>query len=678
MKITSDKIPDKNDDLLGRKEFAKEIVNALLAYSKKNTDGITISITGEWGSGKSTLLHYLKNYLEKTADKSSIKIIDFNPWIFYKQGNIREAFLIHFALALNDFKTKASDISKKVKDFVSAFRFLKNISAVAGNIQDGLEKTLNNFSKNDSIPQIKEEIEKALLKRNQKIFILIDDVDRLTQSEILELLQIVSLVMNFSNVYYILAFDKEIILNAINKEYGNRGLDYLEKIIQVDYSIPLIKKERLDTLFFKMLAEISTDYKILFDNTTIKSLWNYHGLADYFTTIRDFKRFFNSLIFRLPVIANDINTSDFLAIEAIRLFDNDSYNLFYSFYNMNLRRRDMPPLIFKEEQLKQFRQPAIDIVKALSPKSAADYMRTDANLKRIYDPQYFERYFSLLRNENDISDRTLKEFMERPVSREQILKEATKLGKIKNLLKRLNDDEIGTHFPSYEYDVVEAVILFFNNHPAEFEKNPDKVSDVIINLICCSKEKDQFIRQFFLSFEGNNTYPNIIRIYFFHYMRMFIKENRSFRSSHYEFDAYYKKNYENIWQGFSKEFQKTSFAILEKKYTIECPFIKFLCLINYAELFPEDYRKQYPTMIQDIEFLLYVLSQFIWIREDFSLVEYRFKYRDVLFPGNLFPEFYHIIKCLNKSEYDMKNQAYIEHFLKINIDNYPEISFPKF
>lgn len=136
MKITSDKIPDKKDDLLGRKEFAAEISNALIAYSKKNTDGITISITGEWGSGKSTLLHYLKDYLKEKGNKNSTKIIEFNPWIFYKEGNIKEAFLIHFALALKDFKTIATDVSKRVRDFVSAFGFLKNISAVAGNIQD--------------------------------------------------------------------------------------------------------------------------------------------------------------------------------------------------------------------------------------------------------------------------------------------------------------------------------------------------------------------------------------------------------------------------------------------------------------------------------------------------------------------------------------------------------------
>lgn len=675
MKISSDKITNENNDLLGRKEFASEIAKALIAYSKKHTDGITISITGEWGSGKSTLLNYLKTELKKGDNKESCKIIEFNPWIFYKEGNIKEAFLIHFALALKDFKSTATDISKRVRDFVSAFGFLKNINALAGNIQEGLEKTLDSISKNDSIPEIKEDIEKALLKSKQKIFILIDDIDRLTQSEILELLQVISLVMNFSNVYYIIAFDKEIVINAINKEYGNRGLDYLEKIIQVDYSIPTIRTEKLETLFFQMLSEMFSEYKISFENSTIKSLWNYHGLAEYFSNMRDFKRFFNSLTFRLPTIANEINVNDFIAIEAIRLFDNEGYKMFYSFYSKNIRRREMGGLIFNKEQFKLFTPPTSDIIRAIFPKSPLDYMRKDTNLKRIYDNAYFERYFSLLRNEKDISEKEFKEFMQSPEARNKILVDAIKFDRIKNLLKRLNDDAIAVHFPNYDYEVVEAIIIFFNNNCFEFEKYNDTISDVIINLICCSEKKNEYIKKFFLSFKGNSSYPNIIRIYFFHYIRMFTKDNRSFGGRHYEFDAYYKENYENIWKGYSKEFKNTASALLEKKYTDECPFSKFLYLVNYAELFPENYIIYQKELNQNIDFVIFMLSQFIWMREDFSLVKYRLKYIDLLFPNNLLSEFYNFIESLDKSKYDEKQQAYIEHFLKLDISNYPEITF---
>lgn len=297
-----------------------------------------------------------------------------------------------------------------------------------------------------------------------------------------------------------------------------------------------------------------------------------------------------------------------------------------------------------------------------------DYLRTDINLKRIHDPAYFERYFSLLKNESDISEKQFKEFMQRPDLRYSILTDAIKFGLMKNLLKRLKDNAIITHFPTYEYDIVETIIIFFNSHPTEFETYSNTVSDAIINLICCTDKKDEFIKKFFLSFKENNSYPNIIRIYFFHYIRIFVKDNRSFGGRHYEFDTYYKNNYEKIWQQFSKEFKNTASAFLEKKYTLNCPFIKFLYIVDYAELFPEDYLIYQKDLTKDIEFLIYILSQFIRIGDDLSLIQYDFRYKDLLFPDNLFHDFFVKIKSLDKSEYNKQQQAYIDHFLKINIE----------
>lgn len=676
MKIASDKVPNEKDDLLGRKKFASELGKELMAYSKKNSDGITISITGEWGSGKSTLLSYLKKELLVDQNKVNNTIIEFNPWIFYKEGNIKEAFLIHFALALKDFKTKTNSISKKVRDFISAFRFLKNINAIAGNAQEGLEKALDYFSKNDSITEIKEEIEKILLKSNKKIFVLIDDIDRLAQPEILQLMQLISLVMNFSNVYYILAFDKEIVVRSIEKEYDERGLDYLEKVIQIDYPLPIIKREKLESLFFQMLSKLSDEYKITFNNNTIRSLWNYHGLGEYFTTIRDFKRFFNSLLFRLPLIAEDINVNDFIAIEAIRIFDNEAYNNFYLIYSTNLRKRDIPEAIFKDEQLKDFRVPASDIIRAVFPKSSLHYMRTDTNLKRIYDSAYFERYFSLLIDENDISEKDFNGFMQSPDARDGILLDAINHDRIENLLKRLTDDSLYMHFQNYDYGLPKTLADFFNNKPTLFEKFSVEVSNSILNLLCCNKNKVDLIKKFFASFLRPALSVSVIHIYFFHYIRLFFKDNRGFPGRVEEFNQYFKDNFQKISDWYLPSFKQTAFSISVETYSLECPFIKLLYFINYAELFPEEYLKYQKHIFSDIHYILFLLSKFVELYEGLELRRYDFHYKDLLFPDNTFIEFYNIVKGLDKTEFNDKQKILIGYFLKIDISEYPKISIP--
>ena len=668
MRVTSDRISDEKGDVLGRKEFAAEISKALILYSKRNTEGITVSITGEWGSGKSSLLQYLKNELKESEHKDFIKVIEFNPWIFYKEGNIKEAFMIHFALALKDFETTRTDIAKKIKNFVSGFRFLKNVNTIAGNVQEGAEKLLEYFADNGSIVEIKEEIDKALYSSDKKIFILIDDVDRLAQAEILELLQVVSLVMNFSNVYYIIAFDKGIVTNAINKECGNRGADYLEKIIQVDYSVPSIRKEKFETLFFEMLVQMTEDYGITFEKSTIKSLWGYHGLSEYFTTVRDLKRFFNSLSFRLPSIANDINVTDFIAIEAIRLFDNEGYNLFYSTYMSNLRKRDVPESIFKEDQLKQFIQTTSDIIKALFPKSTIDATRTNTNQKRIYDSDYFERYFSLLRNDGDVSEKEFNNFMQKPDQRNIILTDLAKQDKTRNLLKRLKDDRIGKHFPEYDYGVVDAIIKYFSSHCTEFEKFDYMVCDAIISLVSSPRKAENYISKFFLSFKDQDATLNIIYIYFFHYIRILKKENRSFDNKHYEFNSYYKENYDEIYSGYIDTFKNAAPSMLEKRYTLDCPYVKYLYVINYAELFPTDYLNYYKELIKDKDFLFYVIRQFVKMGESFSDFRYDLQFKDLIFPNSTFMEMQNFMKNLDTSTIEERQRIYINHFVRIGVN----------
>jgi hypothetical protein len=71
-----------------------------------------------------------------------------------------------------------------------------------------------------------------------------------------------------------------------------------------------------------------------------------------------------------------------------------------------------------------------------------------------------------------------------------------------------------------------------------------------------------------------------------------------------------------------------------------------------------------------------MLTQKIWLGDDLSVVRYDLRYKDTIFPGNTFVEFYDLIKNMDRSDLDDKQQAYIEHFLKIDISNYPELKIP--
>ena len=76
------------------------------------------------------------------------------------------------------------------------------------------------------------EIKKCFESCQQKLVIVIDDIDRLLPDEELLIFQIVKMLADFPNIVYLLAFDKNKVCNDISKTYHFDGNDYLKKIIQ--------------------------------------------------------------------------------------------------------------------------------------------------------------------------------------------------------------------------------------------------------------------------------------------------------------------------------------------------------------------------------------------------------------------------------------------------------------
>lgn len=603
------------EDILGRRLLAEEILNGLWVYSQSNNDGLVFSLTGEWGSGKSTLLTYLTDQLkEKEADY--FKIIDFNPWMFSGEESIKEAFLTQFALGLSEKESKITDISKKVYALAKAFRWLKYVHSVTGKVQEGVEDFLSTLSEKNDISKIKKEIDAILSKKKGKVVIIIDDLDRLMPEQIFEVFQIVSLVANFKNVIYILSFDRQIVVDCIEKKYPKKGLDYLEKIIQVDYELPAILDEKLEDLFKEKINELNKIHKFHFNDDRLRQLWSYHGLKAYFKTIRDFKRFFNSFQFRLGAIKDEVNTVDFLAVEVLRIFDFESYTKFYSFFKENITSVHEPDLGLTDEQFLQISKNANKVIKSLAKyEQTKTYRRYDWNEKRLLDKHYFDRYFSLMVNKKDITENDIISLIERPSERERILINAYKKGKVPNFLSRLSSSSLHISYSEYEYEFIEAIIKIFNKHPELFSQFLDEIIDVIINLLCGPTDRDYNVALFFDSFSHISCQNSIIHMYFFHYMKINVEKNDSFREDYRRiFDDYYKKKIERISQNYLPIFKSSETFYLDHTASMKFPFVKFLYQINYLELFPTDYEVFLKKAISDHLYVIFIAKELTGMR----------------------------------------------------------------
>ena len=227
---------DPLDDI--SKKPAIDCILKKLKGTKTTSQAFAIGITGAWGSGKTSFANSLSNRLNETNS------LWFEPWKFRGVANVQDSL---FNELINHFKK--NDKYDLAFDTEAYERLLNH---------DGIPvylKFLFNFLKlfkNDSEPDIQEKFKKSL--GDEKVYIFIDDLDRLDAIEILEVFKLVRSTLSISNLVYILIYDKAHIQSVLEKEVteGN-AKNFLDKIIQTEYHIP--SKGLMSDYFIKSFAE---------------------------------------------------------------------------------------------------------------------------------------------------------------------------------------------------------------------------------------------------------------------------------------------------------------------------------------------------------------------------------------------------------------------------------------
>ena len=95
----------------------------------------------------------------------------------------------------------------------------------------------------------KEKLIKELKKKKKKIIVVIDDIDRLSNEQIRMVFQLVNQVAGLPNVLYLLSMDKDVVVRALKNVQDCNGEEYLEKIVQVPFTIPKLDKDKVLDLF---------------------------------------------------------------------------------------------------------------------------------------------------------------------------------------------------------------------------------------------------------------------------------------------------------------------------------------------------------------------------------------------------------------------------------------------
>lgn len=335
------------EDLLGRSFFSKQLAKAL--YECDASDGLVIGLFGEWGSGKTSVLNMTMNEIKNMGEESENEplIVTFSPWNYSDKDNLTKLIFHRLITRIEgqDNQAEKKELGKKLKKYVNILDELTRLPvlgdglALISVISHVLAAVLKVFGRDwvnkllevPDLDKAKEDLETILKESNQKIIVVIDDIDRLTNSQIRDIFHLAKQVGNFPNIVYILSMDREIVCRALKEIHNIDGHEYLEKIIQIPFEIPKISKNKVHKYLFNQLDKIINDTS----NDTIidNSYWGrvfVNCVSPYIDNLRDINRLTNIFKFKYRALYQEVSVEDMIGITTLEVLEPKLYKWIYN------------------------------------------------------------------------------------------------------------------------------------------------------------------------------------------------------------------------------------------------------------------------------------------------------------------------------------------------------------
>ena len=259
--------------------------------------------------------------------ENKLIIVHFEPWNFSEENQLLNQFFIRMS---NEFRNKGDknleSIGNALEQYSDAFGLLGSLSPALGLLgflgkrgTVALGKRLKNGAGEKDILKQKEFIIKLLEKQSNRILVVIDDIDRLSNAQIRQVFQLITSVAKFPNTMYLLVFDKDIVVKALENVQEGSGEDYLEKIIQMPIQIPEIQHTKIRQVLLQRLNEILAEHTdVNFHETHWQQLYE-PCIASLINNLRDINRLCNAVQFKLASIASEVDFTDLVAISALEI-----------------------------------------------------------------------------------------------------------------------------------------------------------------------------------------------------------------------------------------------------------------------------------------------------------------------------------------------------------------------
>lgn len=228
--LTDHPLTEEEEELSGWTSQAQTLTQKLLATDTTRA-AFSLGIVASWGEGKSSFMGIMQRYLQQA--QREVIVMRFNPWLYDKEAQLTKVFFEELRRTLAPYSSKLSKSIDNYADLLLAVdsSWLK------------LAHELLRLSQRSTTEQF-DKLSRDIKELGRKVVIFIDDVDRLTREELMELFNLVRNSSNLPCLYFVLAYDKSYVLKTLQSD-GEHMSRYPEKILQEEYPLPKLDPDKM-------------------------------------------------------------------------------------------------------------------------------------------------------------------------------------------------------------------------------------------------------------------------------------------------------------------------------------------------------------------------------------------------------------------------------------------------
>ncbi|MCS3416451.1 hypothetical protein M2399_001185 [Pseudomonas sp. BIGb0450] len=265
----------RDEDNLNRWSISKSVLRAI--ESSPDDWSIRIALHGKWGTGKTSVLNFIETQIKEqnyriSPDPNSLKVVvvRFSAWNASGEGGVISQFYQALLEQLPDKQRLPGRTWRKTKQIFR--RILGTSDVFSATVAEGaaaygapvtaasvaaIGVTLKKMGEWSAIDK-KDLFELQKELNGYRVVVFIDDLDRADPAVIPKTMLALRELLDWQKFAFVLAFDLDIIgkaLSTYSNTFGKDAQRFLEKIIDIQFSLPTPSSEQVANLARNVFAK---------------------------------------------------------------------------------------------------------------------------------------------------------------------------------------------------------------------------------------------------------------------------------------------------------------------------------------------------------------------------------------------------------------------------------------